>query len=312
MRDELSQLKNATISHHGTHVTVLFRDRDRMSAQFRAAVSYRMALPVQFIFHTQEQTRVEWWTAGVCYNPSGPSYVSDSQHQHLEEYHTRSGNEGRDGGPSRIDHLYRKHYAERWKGTNSFLNRNDGPATIKIQYSNPPEMPWVDWRSKNKISINKNYFSDSDMVTCIEERELTWQCNGTQYRKGSWAYQRDTNIAEYTGISSALSIHRTTVMLNRRLQWYDEENGELHRTDGPAMIDLTNVKEAEKDGKSGEWQYDGWKASWFIHGRHIDNLDVIGWARRNHIRMWDAPCYNKSIFRDSDGEFCFLTDFVKT
>jgi hypothetical protein len=281
-----SQLKNATITHLGTSVTVLFRTRDRLSSQTKASFSYQLSLPVQFIFQTSERTSIEWWINGKNFNPHGPANTKDDQHQHHELYLTQNGGEGRSGGPSCITHTYGKHYVETWRGLDSFFHRDDdGPSVIEIHYSSPED------------------------TFDIKQREMVWYQKGRCYRKNSWAHQFDEEISESIEVSSALNVTRTTKIGHRQLQWFDQ-NDDLHRTDGPAKIDLFDVKEAERDKKKGAWKYDRWTDTWFIHGMQIASLDIITWARRNHIKMWNSPCYDKSVFREADGEFCFITDFV--
>jgi hypothetical protein len=306
------QLKNATISHNGKSITILFRTRDVITSHFKAGISFRSLVPVQFIFQTSEKTQIEWWVNGICFNPHGPAIVIDTATQHVEKYHNSRGRQERTDGPSSIQHIYRKYYEERWQKCGSVCHRDDGPAATTIIYGNPSEMIWKDWKwidNKNPLSDNhKKYFSDSDTVVNITEREFCWYKNGKRF-DNSWARQLDAGIAERIWISSALSLYRTTVVSNRKLEWYDND-GKFHRTDGPAVIHLSKVKEVEKDKKQGSWKYEDWAGVWYIHGKPINGIDIITWARRNHIRMWDGPCYDKSAFRDADGEFCFITDFV--
>ena len=285
--DDLSQLNNATVTYMGTSVTVLFRDRDRLSSQTKAAFSYRLSLPVQFIFQTSARTSIEWWVYGQNFNPNGPAITIDDQHCHQEIYHTKNGGEGRNDGPSGITHAYGKHYMETWKGLDSLFHRKDDrPSVIEIRYGS------------------------SEDTFDIKHREMVWYQKGRCYRKNSWAHQMDEEISESIAVSSALNVTRTTKIGHRQLQWFDQ-NDDLHRIDGPARIDLYDVKEVERDKKQGAWKYDRWIGTWYVHGEQIASFDIIHWARRNHIRMWnDSPCYDKSIFRDEDGEFCFITDFV--
>lgn len=288
MNDDIFiHLKNATITYMGTSVTVLLRDRDRLSSQTKAAFSYRLSVPVRFIFQTNSRTSIEWWVDGQNFNPNGPAITIDDQHFHQEIYHTKNGGEGRNGGPSGITHAYGQHYAENWKGLNNLFHReDDGPSVIDIQYG-----------------------SSGDTFD-IKQREMVWYKKGRCYRENSWAHQIDQEISENIDVSSALNVTRTTKIGHRQLHWLDQNDNLHHRTDGPAKIDLYDVVEVERDKKQGVWKYDRWVGTWHVHGQLIKSFDIIHWARKNHIRMWDSPCYDKSIFRDADGEFCFITDFI--
>jgi hypothetical protein len=309
----LDQLKNATVSHNGTSITILFRTRDIITSQFKAGISFRSSVPVQFIFQTSEKTQIEWWVNGVCFNPHGAAIVVDSATMHVEEYHNSRGAEARSDGPSSIRHTYRKHYEERWQGLDFVVHRDGGPARTSITYGTPPEMVWQNWGWLNNTELvsdkHKTYFGDSETVTNIAKREFSWYQKGKRPSK-SWAWQMDNGIAEGIRVSSALSLSRTTVISHRQLEWYDEDE-KLHRTDGPAMVRLEKVKEVEKDKKQAPWKYETWTAGWYIHGKHIPEFDIINWARKNQIKMWTGiPCYDRSAFRDTAGEFCFLTDMV--
>ena len=54
-------LQKATVTYNGSYVTVLFRDRDRTSTQFKQMVSFQLKVPVQLIFQSgTESTVIEW------------------------------------------------------------------------------------------------------------------------------------------------------------------------------------------------------------------------------------------------------------
>ena len=295
----IDELKNATVSYTGNSVTVLFRDRDKTGTQLKIELSNQLGVPVQFVFQTGSQTRREWWYQGIIYNPFGPSSVVDDQHCYHEIHTLPDGRDGRDGGPANITHRYQKSYREKWINSNGAIHRSDGgPAIIEIDYGKPPVTTYG----------FTDYFNKGDLITYMERRELVWIRNGKKYCDSSWARQVDNGIWERIDVSFN-DVIRTTVVLDRTLFWYDGNN-ELHRSEGPAYMKFKHVKETEKNNKHGKWKYKGWTGSWYVHGREINDIDIIHWARKNNIRMWDDACYDKSAFRDADGEFCFLTDFA--
>jgi hypothetical protein len=285
----LAPLEKASITYTGTTVTVLFRDRDRLSSQLKQMVSHQMKRPIHFIFQTKDTIKHEWWHHGLNFNPFGAAISMTTNTGYIEYHHKPDGQLGCNYGPALIEDQYGLQFTEKWVSDNGYLDRDDdGPAITEIEYELPgPPSPH----------------------THFKKREMSWYRRGIRYRDGSWAQQVDTVGVEKFETIPPMGLMRTLDVECRQLYWYDEKE-RLHRTDGPAILKLINLKEIEKDGFMAGWRWKDWNSEWWIHGTLIRNTDVIHWAKKNHIRMWNEPCYNRSAFRDEDGEFCFLTDFA--
>ena len=284
----LEPLEKASITYTGTTVTVMFRDRDRLSTQLKQMVSHQMKRPIHFIFQTKDTIKHEWWHHGLNFNPFGAAMMMSATTGYLEYHHKPDGQLGCDYGPALVEHQYGLKYTEKWVSDNGQLTRDDGgPAITEIEYESPGNSPH----------------------THFKRREMGWYRRNRHYRKNSWSQQIDFDGAEKFETVPPMGLMRTLDLELRELRWYNED-GNLHRTDGPALLKLIKLKEIEKDGKMAGWRWKDWHSEWWIHGTLIRNTDVIHWAKKNQIPMWNEPCYNRSAFRSEDGELCFLTDFV--
>ncbi len=283
----LEPLEKASITYTGTTVTVLFRDRDRLSSQLKQMVSHQMKRPILFIFQTKDSIKHEWWHNGMNFNPFGAAIMMSTDTGYIEYHHKPDGQLGCNYGPASIEHKYGQSFIERWISDNGNLHRDDGgPAITEIEYELPGDSPH----------------------THFTRREMGWYPRKV-IRDGSWSQQIDFGGHERFETVPPMGLMRTLNLQQRELRWYDEDDN-LHRTNGPALLKLIELKEIEKDGKMAGWQWKDWHSEWWIHGSSIRNTDIIQWAKRHHIPMWNEPCYNWSAFRDDDGEFCFLTDFA--
>ena len=301
----LEPLANATLSFNGSYVTVLFRDRDRMTAQFKAVVSFEMARPVLFIFNGRQ----EWWVEGINTNPfGGPAISIANETGRTEYYHLPDGSLGCDYAPARLEETYHQSYVEEWIKGNSVKHRSDGgPATVAIDYSTPARVTWADWNPKADYMVK--WMSPTASGTHMLRREMSWYHQGKCTNSDTWAHQIDTGVFETFETVQPMGLMRTTVTTQRELRWYNEQE-QLHRTDGPAVFKLDGVKEIEKSGKEAKWKVHAWAGYWYINGREIPSIDIIRWAKKHGIVMWQEPCYNRSMFSDESGELCFITDFV--
>lgn len=317
----MEALDRATILFTGEHMVVQFRDVDRLSTQFKQMVSFQFKRPVQFIFQSQDGTSIEWWTNGRKHNPFGATSQLDTKYARSEDYYNKFGNLHRIDGPARTEHVYGVSYNEDWIN-NGILHRDDGPASINTRYGDPNQATWAEFRGYGYPSqLTSDYKGDAHwsgktaannnrIGTIINSRQKLWFDRGNCHNENSWAVQRDSMCFEYIEIIQPMNLLRTTRCAHRELRWYDQDE-KLHRLDGPAILKLNNVQELEKDGKILPWKYDSWSAEWYVRGMAIPTLNVINWAKKNHILMHNEPCYDHSVFRDSDGELCFITDFIK-
>lgn len=306
----LEPLERATVNFTGTHVTVLFRDRDRTSTQFKQMVSFQLGRPVKFVFQSKEGTRTEWWTNGVAYNALGPAIVDDSKVGYEEHHHLEDGSLGCPYGPAHIKDTFGVSYVEKWTPGNSVYHRDDGgPASIEIDYGEPHQCTWAEFAGQ--MDWDGNTSANANAVgTVIKRREQTWYHKGKCTREGSWSKQLDTTCFERFEVRPPMNIMRTVRVARRELRWYDE-NEKLHRTDGPAVLKMNMVREVEKDGTMALIQCQSWSGEWYLRGNEIPSLDLTRWIRENHILVWNEPCFDKSVFRTDDGELCFITDFAK-
>lgn len=241
---------------------------------------------MHFMFQTQKDFKQEWWYHGSVHNPfGGPSRQTITNTDYLEHYYNHHGQVGCNHGPALIEHRYGKFYKEAWVGTDGLCHRNGGPATTDIEYETAPV-------------AGKAHFN---------ERSLDWYQRGQISNSESWARQVDTVGAEIFEKTPDGFI-RTLEAVTRKLSWY--EDGLVHRTDGPAIIDLRGFKEIEKSGKT-RWTWTNWDGYWYARGKEIITSRILKWSKSNSIKMWNEPCYNRSVFRKPEDEFHFITDFVE-
>lgn len=304
----LDPLKEATITDTGEVVTVLFKCRDNFATQFKQMVSFYMQRPVCFIFQSPAGTTEEWWTAGTNYNPFGPALTKHSDQGYEITYRDRSGalvNE-RQNAPCQKEHRYGVSYQECWNRDGQ-AHRVGGPATVSIDYGQP--QTWNEFVRDVSSTGKQLDESRTDTGTRIDGREICWCNNGYIHNPDGWARQKDSNAIEFVEVTPKGVITKYTTV-ERSLSFMDEQ-GQLHRTDGPSVIELKWLTVVSQNGKDVRWTFEDWSVAWHVRGRPIPTGDLIRWAKENHILMWhNEPCHDKPAFRDAEGELCFLTDFV--
>ncbi len=302
-------LQKATVTYNGSYVTVLFRDRDRTSTQFKQMVSFQLKVPVQLIFQSgTESTVIEWWVNGVHYNPFGPAKVSEGLNGYEETHHLPDGSLGRNDGPAFVSNQFGVQFVERWTPGKSQLHRVGGPALSEIDYGDPATDTWANF--SRRLNFQKVGLSDDNQGTVIKRRELSWYQRGKCRNDDGWAKQMDFTVFERFEVVQPMGIMRTAYVTQRELRWYDE-NEKLHRVDGPAIIKMKNVREIEKDGKMAKWQCESHEGQWYVRGSEIPKYEILKWAKKNHIPLLSEPCYDRSAFMHTDGELCFITDLAK-
>jgi hypothetical protein len=302
----LEALDKATISFMGTYTEILFSDEDRLSTQIKEVVSLQKNRLTKFVFQSRKGTKIEWWSNGANYNPHGAAISIQNTNRLEERHHRPDGSLGCDYGPAIVTHAFGLRYQERWITGNNIRHREDGPAIIEILYSSTPRDTWSSFCNEYDIKIENSTNPTGNIITL---RSQEWYRNNVQTRRDSWAAQTDSKCFERFEQIAPMGMMRTLVCGERRLEWRDEK-GYLHRTDGPAVMILKNVKEVETNGRMVPWQCETWVGYWWIHDTPIPSLDIAKWAKKNHIPMMNEPCYDRSIFRRDDGEVCFITDFI--
>lgn len=280
------ELAGATITFTGEAITIVTRNRDSLSHELKKAMSHRTRCPMHFMFHTTTKFKQEWWYHGSLHNPfGGPSRQTITNTDYLEHYYNQHGQVGCDHGPALIEHHHGKSYKEAWIGTDGLYHRDDGPASIDIEYETAPV-------------AGKTHFN---------ERSLDWYQRGHISNHDSWAQQVDTVGAEIFEKTPDGFIRRLEAV-TRSLAWYTD--GVLQRTDGPAHIVFRGFKEIEKAGKT-RWTWTNWDGYWYVRGKEIPTGKVLKWAKAASIKMWNEPCYDKPVFRNPEDEFLFITDFTE-
>ncbi len=307
MSDTLDALSHAEVTDQGTYVTVLFHQPDRQSTQFKQMVSFQMGKPVQFIWNHRDGTRIQWVDQGGTFNPHGPAIVDESPQRYEETHNLQSGQLGRKGGPAYIQHAFGVSYVERWTPGGNMLHRVEGPALVEIDYGDPNKMSWERFTKELDIKSKMNTRQEG---TVIKRREKTWYRHGKCTNEDTWAKQSDFTVFEWFEVMPPMSIMRTTFVAQRELRWYDEEE-RIHRLDGPAILKMTNVIEIEKDGTKTAWQCEKWSGEWYVRGTLIPSLTILQWAKKHGVPMHNEACYDKSAFKGSDGELCFITDIAQ-
>lgn len=305
-------LRNVTISDLGSYYEVRVQGRDIQQLNNAGfTISTMVSKPVCIIRHLEDKAiHTDWWDQGLRYNPfNGPASERISQLSYTKRYHLPNEKEGRlDGkGPSYIHHLYGNEYRETWKDRTGVLHRVDGPAEIDIRYG--ALMSYRDYvLTTPKSEEVANYLPGDTQVTTILDHTQLWYRNGKPYRNQGWNQQIDNNIAESINISSGSVLTHTVITGSRELRWYTPD-GKLHRSDGPAVIKLTDVREVHRDSRSTNWQFSTWKTEWWVNGEEIPYLRISQWAKKNRFGLHNHPCYDSSAFRTAEAEVCFVSDF---
>jgi len=277
-------LKGSTITYTGETITIMTRSRDRLSHELKKALSHAVRQPINFTFQSTQGYKKEWWLHGTCHNPfGGPCVHTVTDTDYLEHYYDKHGQAIRDGGPAKLEHQYGKRYQEEWISPHGH-HRVGGPALIEIEY-------------------------DPESIGCFKERTLAWCKNGNYYNEDSWTHQIDKAGYEKFEIVPRDGLMRTLRVETRTIRWFDE-NKLKHRANGPAMIVFHDYVEIQKKGNDPVRTWNDWSGYWYIHGVEIPYGKILTWAKKHRFLMWNEPCYDRSAFRTSDGEFCFLTDFA--
>ena len=97
-------LRNATITHTGNAIMVMFREKDSLSLDFKKTFSIRMQEPVCFSFKDQTGFKQEWWFKGNNHNPHGGAAIQTIiDTDYFEQHHVADGTLGCDYGPATIN-----------------------------------------------------------------------------------------------------------------------------------------------------------------------------------------------------------------
>jgi len=280
------ELEGSTVTFTGETIMVMVRHRDNLTHELKKAMSHRTKRPMHFMFQTKTETKQEWWLDGSQYNPFGGAALQTITNTgYLEHHYNRAGQLACEYGPAEISHRYGKHYREEWRNMKGQPHRVGGPSSTEVEYRDPP--------TSEKAEIT--------------QRVLLWCQRGRLYNGDSWATQIDLSGTE-TFKKTPDGFIRTLGAVERKLIWY--QDGAKHRTDGPAVIVLHDFKEIEKGGKL-RWTWGSWDMDWRIKGNIIQTRNVMKWAKAASIKLWNEPCYDRSMFRNPDDEFHFITDFAE-
>jgi len=318
-------IEHARITRTESHIEIYLDIPSKMlPSVLRAKVSKRYDLPIVFV--TGIGTEREWWVDGIVYNPfGGPAIsVSNSQEQKII-YHNSEGYIANDNGPAVQKHKYGVLYIEEWtKNSQKYPtdHREGGPAFTRFEYEIPNKQTWLEFTIDRSYDINPatdvspKFLNPGDQVTVFREKEFSWYKHGKCYSDGtSHTHQEDYGIAVYTRIDiKELDMYQRSYTVKRRLLWKNEE-GKLHRVDGPACVELYHVEETQKTTagktKKGATKHGTWKTSWVVNDRTISTKHVLDWCQKNRVVLRDGPCFNKSSFTKAEDELCFITDFLK-
>jgi hypothetical protein len=279
------ELEGSIVTFTGETITIMVRNRDNLTYELKKAMSHRTKCPMHFMIQTKTEFKQEWWMDGSQYNPYGAAVQTVTNTDYLEHHYNKSGQLACEYGPAKIEHRYGKHYREEWRNSEGQPHRDGGPASIEVEYKSPPTSEKAD----------------------ISQRILTWHQRGFASNGDSWSNLTDLSGTE-TIKKTPDGFIRTLDMVQRQLTWY--QDGEKHRTDGPAVIVLHDFKEIEKNGKI-RWTWDNWDMDWCIKGKYIPNGKLLKWAKAASIKLWNEPCYDRSMFRNPEDEFYFITDFAE-
>ena len=316
----LAALENARITRTESHIEIYMDIPSKMFPDvLRTKVSKTYDLPVVFV--TGIGTEREWWTNGVTYNPfGGPSLSVSNIHERKTIYTDSNGLEVNDnGGPAVQIHKYGVQFIEEWiiNGAKTpVTHRAGGPAYTRFEHETPNKQTWLEFTlSRSDIDASPKFLNPGDQVTVFREKEFSWHKNGKCYNDGnSYTHREDYAIAEYTKIETkCFDMLQRIYTARRELSWRNEE-GALHRVDGPAIIKLWHIEETQKTtaGKlmKGVIRHKAWNVQWVVNGKTISTKRVLDWCRKNRVVVRDGPCFDHSVFVKAEDELCFITDFL--
>jgi hypothetical protein len=293
----LDLLKTAKVISTGKSITVLFRDRDRLPTAFKNMLSISWVHPIQFIFEYKGAITHDWWTNGINYNPFGAAHYESNNIGHIEYYHGSTGELGRDNGPASVQHVFNQSYIEQWAIENNIFHRDNGPAVTEILFPALVTIEFNEPGDKNPTVTNK-----------FRSRK-TWYHHGKNFNPNGWSNILDENYTDVLETLGANNVQRITNIGTRRISWTNED-GMLHRVDGPAVLIMEEFKEIEKDGISYTSQPVKWHGIWYVHGKELSYKKILTWATRHGILLRNEPCFDRSAFHNTEDEFCYITDFL--
>ena len=280
------ELEGSIVTFTGETITVMVRNRDSLTFELKKAMSHRTKCPMHFMIQTKTEFKQEWWMDGSIYNPFGGAALQTiTNTDYLEHHYNQKGQLACEHGPAEIAHRYGKHYREEWRNWEGLPHRDGGPSSTEVSYKSPPTSD----RSE------------------IRQRVFEWCQRGRPWNGDLWS-----NMTDLTGTETIKKTPdgfiRTLKVAERKLTWY--EDNVKHRTDGPAVLILHDFQEIEKGGNI-RWTWGNWDMDWVIKGKYIPTGKILKWAKAASIKMWNEPCYDKSMFRNLEDEFHFITDFAE-
>ena len=304
----LELLRGAVIQDRFSHLDVFLNGVDAPEALVASNFSMQAGKPVCF----RSRHGCQWWTDGIRYNPDGPSEEIFTETIHTVRYTDSHGFPHREGGPA-VRHYHRGYYVEEWLIHPGMLHRTDGPAKIELSEHNPVVMTWGEFAQEDGFrycGMSHFSFEKDTKVRYYDHRAMVWMVHGRpKHGKNGYTTIRDENVAIVTEITPSLITKVWTIIGTREYLW-ENEDGELSRTDGPAKIRMHGIAQNEMGGQKGKMEFVDSSWTWYHNGRSIDHSDIDEWLEKHKIKLVKSPPVEKSAFENPDDEFCFMTDLL--
>ncbi len=261
---------------------------------------------------TKGSTAEMWWTNGVCHNPYGPSEHVVNSSGYMVKYTDENGFPHRVDGPA-IEVLSGNNLVSEWRIRPGHLHRVGGPALTVTEFDS--QITWGEMCKNRTVNgfygLRQDAFSQNQPIRVFKKRAFEWRQNARPCREDNLATSvYDEGLHSIITVSPVLVPTVHSLIVKRVYTWHDED-GDISRDDGPAIVTLTNVVQKEH-GMDGFIDYSGFYVEWWYKGTRIDIFDLDKWRKKHGVELHKRAPIERSAFVRPDDAFCFLTDFLPT
>ena len=309
-------LLRSRMSDLGSHLRVTVAPEEdnakdgKLSQLTKSTFSINAGKPVMFVL--DGGARTEFWTKGFLYNPWGPAVHIRTQNRESTHYNDSDGISHRIDGPAETTYMLDtgiEVYEEFWR-VNGDTHREDEPASTRISRTTSKHRMWGDIITTHEWKHFLGVFPSDTPIKYAISNDQGWFTNSVPYRKGGLPTSvHETGVVEVMQISELLGLKTTKLCIRREYVWRNE-NHEISRSSGPAVVKVLGAYDITKNGKIVEQSFESVITKWYYNGEQIKNERIDAWVKENDANVGEAPYVNNPYFSSPEDEVCFIMDVL--
>jgi len=304
------------MSDLGTHLRIIVAPEEdnakdgTLSQLTKSTFSMNTGKPVMFVLNGGART--EFWTKGYLHCPWDAAVRIRTPNRETYHYNDSDGVSHHIGGPAECSYSLdsgMERFEEFWR-VDGKQHREDGPSSTSILRAKPNKETWGGIITLHDWDQYFDKFPNSTPVKYTTSIDTAWCRDGKPYRGNKQpSLIQETGVVEVMQISELLGLKTTRLCVRQEFNWKND-NDELSRSDGPAIVKLLGSFEVTKNGRVVESSYESIITSWYFEGRAFKDDYINSWITENNITPGNAPYINNSFFSTNEDEVCFIMDVL--